>query len=125
MKKSAAIAALCALGACAPGNSNLLAKLSTFTVADLQAADVIAVQAGDTIAHACFPVLIAWIQTLPSGQQVVTGAISTFEVARTTRLGVQKGIPDSVKMGCAALLVDEQTLLLKLGALGAGSIIGL
>lgn len=99
-----------------------LASLSAFTVADLQNADKIAVAAKDVLAHACYPALIVWIQSLPSASAstTVSGAVSAFELARVTRIGLTgSSIPDSVKLGCGGLLMDEQTLLLKLGAMVA------
>lgn len=100
-----------------------LASLSAFTVADLQNADKIAVAAKDVLAHACYPALIVWIQSLPSASAstTVSGAVSAFELARVTRIGLtgSGGIPDSVKLGCGGLLMDEQTLLLRLGAMVA------
>lgn len=102
-----------------------LAKIGAMTVLDLQDADKIAVARKDKVAHACFPALLVWIQSLPgtSTTMTVSGAVSAFELARTTRLGLTSGgIPDDVKIGCGGLLIDEQTLLVKLGAMAATAV---
>lgn len=104
-----------------------LAQLSSFTVTDLQNADKIAVANGDTLGHACYPALIQFIQSLPAASTggTVSGAISAFETARAARLKLQgvvaAGLPDYLKLGCSPLVLDEQTLLVKLGALSAGA----
>jgi hypothetical protein len=128
--KRIVLCAVVILSGCAPPAANTttgnpLANLSAFTVADLQNADKIAVANNDALAHACYPALIAWIQSLPSATQgtTVSGAVSAFELARTTRIGATTGIPNAVKLGCGGLLIDEQTLLLKLGAMAATSVV--
>ena len=104
-----------------------LAQVSAFTMTDLQNADAIAVAKSDALGHACYPALEQFIGSLPAGTTMsttVSGAISAFETARVTRLGAQSaiagGLPDYLKLGCSPLVLDEQTLLLKLAALGAG-----
>jgi hypothetical protein len=131
-----ALIGLAALGlaACAAPSPNggtpspgPLAQIAAFTVADLQAADAEAVNGGDMIAHACFPALVTFIQTIPAanGSQTVAGAISAFEAARLLRMqvqsGVANGLPAYLKLGCSALVLDEQVLIAKLAALGAGA----
>ena len=108
-----------------------LAAVAQFTVADLQAADAIAQANNDALGHACYPALVQLIQSLPqaSPSTTVAGAFSVFETARVTRIKVESAagasLPDYLKLGCAPLLMDEQTFLLRLAAIGAGSAIGL
>lgn len=103
-----------------------IAALSAFTVADMQSADTIAVASNDAIAHACFPALIRFVQSLPTSlpTTTVSGAISAFETARTTRIKIQgqigAGIPDYLKLGCAALVQDETVFVAKLATLAGG-----
>lgn len=104
-----------------------IAQIAKFTVDDLQAADKIAVDAGDDIGHACFPALTRFVQSMPSSLPTTTvaGAFSAFETARTTRIKVQgaigSGIPSYLKLGCAALVQDEAAFITKLAAIGGGS----
>ena len=128
-----AVAAVLGLSACAssgttPTNpvsqfNQALAQIGTFTIADLQAADAEAVAANDVEAHACFPALVQFVQSFPvaNGTQTISGAFSAFEAARITRIQVQgavsAGVPTYLKMGCSALVLDEQTFVLKLAAL--------
>ena len=142
--KRLAIASLFALAACASppvatapptsltpapvaASSDPLSQIAQFTLVDLANADAIAVANNDVVGHACFPALAQFINSLPHppAGTTVSGAISAFETARALRLKVQgtvsAGLPDYLKLGCAALVVDEQTLLLKLGALAGGA----
>jgi hypothetical protein len=115
-----------------PSLGDALAKLSATTVIDLDAADAIAVAKGDVVAHACYPVLKTWFvaqlgtATPTLGQ--VKGVFSAFELARTTRMGVESGvntgIPVTVKLGCAALLQDERLFALRLAAMIGGASVG-
>lgn len=98
-----------------------LGKISQFTVADLQAADADAVAHNDAIAHACYPPLIKFVQSLQGPNGTVAGAFSAFQAARDIRLGVQSGLPVDLKLGCSALVQDETQLLIKLGLIGAGA----
>ena len=100
-----------------------LAQIAAFTTADLQAAQTDAIANNDTVAAACYPALNRFVQSLPAGVGNVQGAITAFQKARDLRLSVQTGLPSYLKLGCAALLVDEQTLIAKLAALGGGAAI--
>ena len=112
-------------GAAAPVDP--VTALANFTVADLQAADTIAVASNDEIAHACYPALVKFVQSFPSvsGTQTVKGAVSAFELARSKRLQVQgavgSGMPNYLKLGCAALVQDETVFIAKLAAMAAGT----
>ena len=118
--------------------SDPLTQIAQFTVMDLQNADALALAAPDApgcdpgthdcIAHACYPALTKFVQSIPAvgGQpQTVSGAISAFELARSTRLGVQSavgsGLPAYLKLGCAALVQDETVFAAKLAAMAGGA----
>jgi hypothetical protein len=109
-------------------NVNSLQQIGQFTITDLQNADAIAVANNDAIGHACYPALIQFVQSLPgsSPTTTVSGAFSAFETARVTVNTVQGfQIPVYLKLGCSALLVDTQTFLAGLAALGAGAVTGI
>lgn len=114
----------------APAPVDPLQQLSQFTVADLNSAEQIAVANKDTLSIPCYPALSKFVQSFPSltGDGTVSGAVSAFETARTARLKVQgavgAGLPDYVKLGCAALFVDEQALAAKLAGMAAGASVG-
>lgn len=129
--KSVAILAALLLAGCsatatvgtpaAPVAPSGLSQLASFTVTDLMAADADAVANNDAIAHACYPALAKFVSTLaPSGGNVV-GAFSAFQKARDLHKGVSAGLPDYLKIGCAPLIVDEQMMIARLAAIGAGA----
>lgn len=115
--------------------SDALAKVQADALVDLDAADAIAVAAGDEIAHACYPVLKEWfVSTLGTSTPTVSqvkGVFSAFEKARTVRIGIEgtvgaggPTIPVKVKLGCAALLQDERLFALRLAAMIGGASVG-
>lgn len=132
MRKALAVLSLIALAACSTAQTastppqpaslqDALGNISKFTVADLQAADADAVAHNDAIAHACYPVLAKFVQSLQGPTGTVAGAFSAFQAARDLRLGVQAGLPVDLRLGCSALVQDEVQLLIKLGLIGAGT----
>lgn len=82
-----------------------LQQLATFTVADLQAADADAVANHDDIAHACYPALEEFIQSLPSSNAstTVVGAFGAFQRARDLRNVAVGGVPTYLTLGCGPL----------------------
>ena len=98
-----------------------LAALGRFTVADLQAAQADAIAHNDVIAAACYPALIQFVSGLPAVGGTVAGAFSAFQQARDLHKGVSAGLPDYLRLGCAALVQDEKQMILKLAAIGAGA----
>lgn len=111
----------------APAAADPLSQLATFTIADLQAADADAVANGDAIAHACYPALIAFIQSLPNANSgtTVSGAFSAFQKARDFRNRVNQGVPTSLLMGCGPLVTQVRgDILVLLGRLGVGGVTG-
>ena len=111
----------CATGAGSGGNAeNPLANLEKFTIADLQAADARAVAAGDAAGHQCYPVLIGVIQSAQAkaGSAKPTGPIDLFEAGRILAMqGPQSvsGVAQQVNLGCAALFIDANMTLARLG----------
>lgn len=121
----------------APVSSNtvtVLTKLSTVgsaVIADVQAADALASTPipnsnppaiWDPIAHACYPTLITFIQSLPSPASLPTagsggGLITIAEQVRIANIAAQQaiatiatvGYPTALKMACDPLILDTQT----------------
>jgi len=61
------------------------------------------------------------VQSLPTSPQTVAGAFSAFQKTRDLANGVQHGLPDYLKIGCAPLIVDEQMMINRLAAIGVGA----
>lgn len=95
-----------------------MAALATFTVADLQAAEDDAIATKDELSMPCYPALIKFVQSFPSANQNVAGAFTAFQKARDIRHGVEAGLPNYLKLGCAALVADEKQLIAKLAFIG-------
>ena len=105
--------------------SDFVSALQKITVADLEAATARAIAGGDQMGAQCYPVLEKYVvQGLP-GMEKLAGAFDAFESARLGRKSFQSGIPDDLRMGCAALFMDERAFVLKLVAIaGAGAASG-
>jgi hypothetical protein len=104
-----------------PTLTQSIQQLATFTEADLAAADADAVANNDVIAHACYPALTKFIKSLPNPGGTVGGAFSAFQKARDLGNTAQAGVPTYLTLGCGPLVVDTETLLAKLAAMGAGA----
>jgi hypothetical protein len=77
----------------------------------------------DPIAHACYPAQIKFLQSLPQIQAIKAPApynvIVMFQRKRDLVAQIQAGLPGYLKVGCAALLKDEETILVQtLGLIG-------
>lgn len=100
-----------ALAACStpsiPGSPSPdpIQQVANFTVADLTLADADAVASNDTVAHACYPALIQFVDSLPSSTSgtTVAGAFSAFQKARDLRNAAAGGVPLYLTMGCGPL----------------------
>jgi hypothetical protein len=104
---------------------DLLANLKAVSIADLNNAEAIAVANNDTLMEPCYPALIQFVQSFAGASGTVSGAFSAFEMTRVTRRGMSGGLPDYLKLGCAAGVVDEAMFITRLGAmLGAASVLG-
>ena len=77
----------------------------------------------DPIAHACYPAQIKFLQSLPQIQAIKAPApynvIVMFQRKRDLVAQIKAGLPGYLKVGCAALLKDEETILVQtLGMIG-------
>lgn len=112
-------------------SANPVQVLQKFTLTDLQAAlaDANAQTPPDTIAANCYTELITVVQSpainpLPSGP----GAFQLFQKARDLKaladsLQSRNGPLTALNIACAPLVMDVQTLLIRLGVIG-GAIAG-
>lgn len=109
--------------------ASIKADLIAGTIADIQAADggasiVVNASTGDVrdpISHACYPALVKFLGSLPTAAPP-SGAftlVQLFQRKRDFVMQLQAGIPSYLKLGCSALLGDEQQILIKgLGLVG-------
>jgi hypothetical protein len=77
----------------------------------------------DPIAHACYPAQIKFLQSLPLIQAIKAPApynvIVMFQRKRDLVAQIKAGLPGYLKVGCAALLKDEESILIQtLGLIG-------
>jgi hypothetical protein len=77
----------------------------------------------DPIAHACYPAQVKFLQSLPQVQAIQAKApynlIVLFQRKRDLIAQIKAGLPAYLKVGCAALLKDEETILVQtLGLIG-------
>lgn len=88
----------------------------------------------DAISHACYPAQIKFLQSLPQVKPITAPApynvIVLFQRKRDLIATIKKGLPDYLKLGCAALVGDEAQILAQtLGLAGvtvaAGTLTGL
>ena len=98
-----------------PSLATSLNTLGSFTIADLQNANAIAIKANDTLAMACYPALIVFVQ----GQQnsvngaatnTVSSAFSAFEATRTAAQGgaalISQSTLTALESACGGLVQD-------------------
>lgn len=118
------------LTAAAPATpTDPLGKLAAFTLVDLKAAsvDAHAQTPPDQTAFQCYDYLIAVIPTiqLPGGLPTV-GAVLAFQRGRdlANGLNASQGALKSLNLACAPLVIDAQTTLNKLLAVGGGTVAG-
>jgi hypothetical protein len=134
MKHLFAPAALFLLSACAaqpPATatapavpSDPIAVLSSFTIADLQAASADA-HANNDPAHSwtCWDYLATQVAAIkPVSGQATVGAFLAFQKARDLANSVQSanGALAGLNVACAPVVIDTQTTINKLALLGAG-----
>jgi hypothetical protein len=88
----------------------------------------------DPIAHACYPAQIKFLESLPQIQAIKApspyNVIVMFQRKRDLVAQIKAGLPAYLKVGCAALLKDEETILVQtLGLIGvpiaAGALTGI
>ena len=129
------LAAALSLGACAsqpasttatPASTDIIAKLQTVTVNDLNDAEADAVAANDAIAMPCYPALAGWIGGLKSPIATPPAGAGVFYAQQKLRdvntASTSFSIPVSVKLACAALFVDDATFVAKADAFIAAAV---
>jgi hypothetical protein len=88
----------------------------------------------DPIAHACYPAQIKFLKSLPVIQPISAkppyDVIVLFQRKRDLVAQIKAGLPGYLKVGCAALLGDEETIFIQtLGmigvTIGAGTLTGI
>ena len=98
-----------------PNVNQSLQNIGNFTMADLQNADAIAVKSNDVLAHQCFTGLEIFVAAQQASQggastNTVSGAISAFEVARTSLQAgnqlIDKATITSLEQACGPLQID-------------------
>lgn len=109
-----------------PASSNdPLAQLAAFTLADLQSADADAKAQNppDVTASQCYDYLIAVIPTIKLPGLNTVGAILAFQRGRdlANGLNASQGRLKSLNLACAPLVIDAQTTLNRLIAVGGGA----
>lgn len=108
-----------------PTGKNALAQIAAFKVADLQAAAARAKAGNDPAGAQCYTGLLTVIgqaQAAVTAQGGFAGPIDTFEGARILANqgpGQANGVAQQINMACAALFVDAQATLVRLGVTGA------
>lgn len=103
----------------------LLSNLKAVSIADLQNAEAIAVANNDALMVPCYPALVRFVQSFAGPNGTVSGAFSAFETVRVTRRGMMGGMPDYLKLGCAAAVLDEGMFITRLASmLGVAATLG-
>ena len=125
MKRLAVLAILLTGCVPPPQQGNPLSTIAGFTITDLQNAEADAVANGDELAIPCYPALIRFVQSIQPNQPTATvsGAFGTFQKARDVTLVAGGGIPNYVKVGCAALFIDNQVLIARLAGIVGTTIV--
>ena len=109
-----------------PASTDIIAKLQTVTVNDLNDAEADAVAANDAIAMPCYPALAGWIGGLKSPIATPPAGAGVFYAQQKLRdvntASTSFSIPVSVKLACAALFVDDATFVAKADAFIAAAV---
>ena len=112
-----------------PSLQTSLNTLGSFTIADLQNADAIAVKANDTLGHQCYPALIIFVQAQQNSvngaaTNTVSGAFSAFEASRTAAQGgaqlISQQTLTALESACGGLVQDTMNTPAKFLAALAG-----
>ena len=115
----------------APGMNSASMRISGLTASTMNQLSRIGVMPNpndatsfrDPIAHACYPAQIKFLQSLPQIQAIKAPApynvIVLFQRKRDLVAQIKAGLPGYLKVGCAALLKDEERILVQtLGLIG-------
>lgn len=98
-----------------PDGSRLPGSMKGLVVADLTAAQEVAVASGDEVAALCYAELALHLGSkkatvIPDGAGVVTA----FQIARGKRRSRDLGPPESINTRCAPLIVDAAKTMIRL-----------
>lgn len=91
---------------------DFFSRLQQASLEDLQAANMSAVDNRDTLAMACWPVLIQFVQSLKKDTKAI-GPFSFYQRLRNIRRAAESGIPDEVRLGCAAMVQDSRDAVME------------
>jgi len=103
---------------------DFIEKIRTVTNADLDAAIADADAHNDLVGSTCYKTVKTFIATNPAPRGIPDGARAFYFHQRARDLvrdGAGQGIPDSLKLGCAALVQDDAVFLVKMGAIAGSS----
>ena len=91
------------------GLTNAIKTGTTSLLADLQAADTDAIAHNDTISDPCYKAEISFVQGIPSLASPAgpIGPIQLFQIKRDVQNAFAGGIPNSLKIACGPLWLDE------------------
>jgi hypothetical protein len=95
-------------------------SLATITGADLDAAVKISNDNGDAVGAGCFAALKDWIGAPKPAAQPAVGVFSALARARGGVSRIRAGVPPAVHIACAPVIVDAETVGLRLGAIATG-----
>lgn len=93
-------------------------SLAQVTIADIDAAIVIAQAGGDTDNVACLQQIKLWLGN-PKPAPSIVGPISAFAATRVGVSRIRSGVPPEMHRACAVIIVDANQVLLRLGILAA------
>ena len=94
-------------------------------IEDLDAAMADATAHNDAIAMACYPVLKKYVQLGDTGKSKIVGAFSAFQRARNFSANIGGGVPDDLRLGCAALVQDGRDFVIRMGIIAGGASTGI
>jgi len=90
-----------------------------FVLADIDAAQALAVAANDPAAVQCYTTLSGKVERLGGRLELpVVGVVSAYQRARNVRRLVTGGVSDELRAACAWMLMDSRSFLRRLGTLG-------
>jgi hypothetical protein len=90
----------------------IVAPIQQTTLADAQAAVVIAQASGDQAGVQCFTDIVNYLQNAGPALPAVAGVLSGLEAARTFK-GIT--IPENIHRDCAVIVLDAQQAAIRLG----------
>jgi hypothetical protein len=128
MKRSLIPAAFAAglllLSGCAlpsgPPSEDPFAGLTAIVDGDIDAAIAIAEAGGDPDAAACYRE-IKKVRADRPDLGTPAGAVSAFERLRLLRRSIDAGLPESLHVACAPVVIDAERTLIRLGLIAAGA----